>query len=190
MQQMCLLKWSKWKLTSAADGGVLKRTEKGVSWLGRKEEDLTAGQASRRRRAHKKYSKIGILSNPLADTDIRIPMQYVCVCVCVICELCVKFNASVTKWRAATTAPEFRRNDNSSASRASFPHFPFSTSDLPASCRVLLLLLVHFADLIKMYDFSSFDELKYNFSTRCVAALQELRCNCNFLAVPEILTFL
>lgn len=95
-----------------------------VAWVGWMEKVLAAGQACPRLRAQMKCSKIGTLSNPLADTDIRVPMQYVCMYVCVICELCVKFNVSVTKWRAATTAPEFRLNDNSSASRASFPPFP------------------------------------------------------------------
>lgn len=86
---------------------------------------------------------------------------------------------------AATTAPEFRLNDNSSASRASFLHFPFSTSDLPASCRGFLLLLVHFADLIKMYDFSSFDEMKYNFSTRCVCCAARTSLQLQFLGAAR-----
>ncbi|XP_050745161.1 uncharacterized protein LOC108031858 isoform X2 [Drosophila biarmipes] len=40
----------------------------------------------------------------------------------------------------------------------------------------------HSTGLIKMYDFSSFDETKYNFSTSNATERKKVGCNCNFLA--------
>jgi len=40
----------------------------------------------------------------------------------------------------------------------------------------------HSTGHIKMYDFSSFDETKYNFSTSNATERKKVGCNCNFLA--------
>lgn len=134
----------------------------------------------------KKCSKIGTRSNPFAGAGIRI--LHVCLpASCVSNSMWVWQSDVQLLWMAPES---FETTTTMGLSQPGFVslHFPFSTSDLPLSC--LSPPTTHFTDLIKMYDFSSFDEMKYNFSTRCVAALQELRCNCNFLVLPEILTFL
>lgn len=98
----------------------------------------SVGQARRRLNTPKKCSKIRACSNPFAGAEIRIPMHacVVCVCVCVwhVCESCVKFNVSVTKWRAATMAPEFRDDNNGAQPaglRFSIFHLPIFLVDLP-----------------------------------------------------------
>jgi len=72
-------------------------------------------------------------------------------------------------------------------------------SQLCSSLQPLMPLIVlqhgHSTGLIKMYDFSSFDETKYNFSTSNATERKKVGCNCNFLAKSAlaaryILTFL
>lgn len=136
MQQMCLLKWSKWKLTNAAGGarrgngrlvGVVIRSKK--SWL-------RVSQASRRlnNTTHTHIRN----AQKLEPALILSPAQeYAFLCMSA-CELCVKFNVSVTKWRAATmdgARVSSRRRQWGSASRASFPsisHFPLPICRFPA----------------------------------------------------------